>query len=220
MLEKIINEFSLSQLLNVIGAIITIFIAYLKIVPLIPRSANKILSDINVYNKAKESNVNDSERIKESIEREIRRKYKKPTRIYNYGEFIISIMFIIPLTYLIYDRLLENKTDTIFFVCLILDFFAFAVLTTAFEEDETKEETDNSDEEKIIERKAVFKLIIYSWKELMFGLIFIILFGYWTYERLFNTGEFLFDWWSILTILFCLSGFTILTKAFKKTKKQ
>ena len=78
MIEDILSKIDFPKLLNVIAGVIAFFVAYLKILPLIPRSSNKILSDIDVYIKSIDADIENTEIIRNSIEREIRRKYKKP----------------------------------------------------------------------------------------------------------------------------------------------
>jgi hypothetical protein len=69
-----------------------------------------------------------------------------------------------------------------------------------------------------IERIAVFKFEIFTWRELISGVVVVIIFGLWTYKILFKNGSFEFDWWSILTFSFCFTGIGLLTGAFKKKK--
>ena len=99
MIDELLSKIDFPQLFNVLAGVIGFFVAYLKILPLIPRSSNKILSDIEVFKKSDEAGIEDTEIIKKSIEREIKRKYRKPTRIYHYGEFSLSLIFLIIITF-------------------------------------------------------------------------------------------------------------------------
>jgi hypothetical protein len=158
MIENIIQEIELPKLINILVGVVAFFIAYLKILPLIPRSANKILSDIEVYEKVKKSDIDNVQMIKASVEREIRRKYRKPIKIYNYTQFLISLIVACLLSYFIYWRIIDNKLDTPFYFLSLLNFMAIAVLANSFDEPEKKK---NDSEEKIVIREPVFKFEIF-----------------------------------------------------------
>ncbi len=213
MIEEFFKNLDISQLFNILAGVIAFFVAYLKILPLIPRSSTKILSDIEVYDKAKNSNFENLEEIKIAIEREIYRKYRKPTRIYNYTQFVISLIFLVCISYLIYSRVIKNEIDTTFYFLILIDFLSLVFLMNSFDEPLKKK-----DSEKEIDREPVFKFEIFSWSELFSGIVVTTIFGFWTYSRLFKTGRFEFDWWSLLTFMFCFTGIGILTGAFKKKK--
>jgi hypothetical protein len=217
MVEQFLINFDLSKLFNVIAGVIAFFVAYLKILPLIPRSSAKILSDLEVYEKAKSTGVLNIEEIRIAIEREIYRKYRKPTRIYNYVEFTFSFIIIVLISYFIYEKAIKKNFDNLFYFLFLVDFMALAFLMDAFNEPQ-KKQNDNPNKEII--REPVFKFEIYSWSELFSGVFVTLIFGFWTYYRLFKNGMFEFDWWSILTLLFMLTGITILTGAFNKKKEH
>ncbi|NRT13646.1 hypothetical protein [Flavobacterium sp. 14A] len=217
MLNEFFQNLDLPKLFNVLAGVIAFFVAYLKILPLIPRSSSKILSDIEVYNKATEIDIHNSIEIKLAIEREIYRKYKKPTKIYNYGEFFISLIILIIIAYFTYGKITEEVFDTPFYFLILGGFICIIMLMNSFNEPEMKNTTEV---EETIEREPVFKFEIFSWSELISGTIVTTIFGFWTYSRLFKNGKFEFEWWSILTIMIFFTGITILTGAFKNKKKK
>lgn len=217
MLNNFFLNLDLPKLFNVLAGVVAFFVAYLKILPLIPRSSSKILSDIEVYNKATEIEIHNSIEIKLAIEREIYRKYKKPTKIYSYGEFFISLIILIIISYFTYGKIIDDSFDTPFYFLVLAGFICIIMLMNSFNEPEMK---NTNEAEQTIEREPVFKFELFSWSELISGTIVTTIFGFWTYNRLFKKEKFEFEWWSILTIILCFTGITILTGAFKnKTKK-
>ncbi len=212
MIEEYISKIDLTQLFNILAGVIAFFVAYLKILPLIPRSSTKILSDIDLYEKSKRSDIINSEIIKEAIEREVQRKYKTPTKVYNYSAFFISLTILIVVSYFIYDQIIVEKFNTTFFFLSLVAFGSLIGLIASFDkptiENETKKEL----------RQAVFKFEIFSWGELFGGILTTVIFGFWTFKRFFQNGIFEFDWWGLLTLTFVLTGLGILTGAFKNEK--
>ncbi|MCD8413720.1 hypothetical protein [Tenacibaculum finnmarkense] len=216
MTDELLSKIDFPQLFNVLAGVIAFFVAYLRILPLIPRSANKILSDIEVYKESNDAGIEETEIIKKSIEREIKRKYRKPTRIYHYGEFLFSLISLIIISYFIYDRILRTEFDTIFFFLMLGGFISIIILMSAFNEPENPD--DNEEEATEIIREPVFSFKIFSWSELFSGTIVIVIFGFWTYHILFKTGELNFSWWAILTGIIFFAGIGILAGAFKRVK--
>jgi hypothetical protein len=217
MLNDFFQNLDLPKLFNVLAGVIAFFVAYLKILPLIPRSSSKILSDIEVYNKATEIDIHNRVEIKLAIEREIYRKYKKPTRIYSYGQFFTSLIILIVIAYFSYGKITEEVFDTPFYFLILSGFICLIMLMNSFNEPELK---NTAEVEETIEREPVFKFEIFSWSEVISGTMVTTIFGFWTYSRLFKNGKFEFEWWSILTIMIFFTGITILTGAFKNKKKK
>ena len=217
MISDLFTNFEITNLFDVLAGIIAFFVAYLQILPLIPRSSAKILSDIEVLNKATEASIDNVSDIKIAIEREIRRKYKKPTRIYNFSTFFMSLFILIIVSYFLYDRISQNNFDTTFYFLILLDFMSFVFLTNSFDEP-IKIDGKNGVLNKTTKRTPVFYFEIFSWYELISGMAIVLIFGFWTHQRFFKTGRFDFDWWAILTFIICCSGIGNLTGAFKKKK--
>lgn len=218
MLNDFFLNLDLPKLFNILAGVIAFFVAYLKILPLIPRSSSKILSDIEVYNKATEIEIHNSIEIKLAIEREIYRKYKKPTKIYSYGEFFISLIILIIISYFTYGKITDDIFDTSFYFLIITGFICLIMIMNSFNEPEMK--NNNVETELTIRREPVFRFELFSWSELISGTIVTTIFGFWTYNRLFKNDKFEFEWWSILTFMLCFTGITILTGAFKNKKKK
>ena len=214
MIQEFLSKIDLTQLFNILAGVIAFFVAYLKILPLIPRSSTKISSDIDLYEKAKKSNIINTEIIKSAIEREVQRKYKTPTKIYNYGIFFISLIILTIVSYFIYNQVITNEYNTTFFFLTLLALGSLIGLTVSFD----KPTIDNST--KIAIRQPVFKFQIFSWGELFGGIITTSIFGFWTFKRFFKNDGFEFDWWGLLTLMFAFTGFGILTGAFKKEKNS
>lgn len=214
MIDSMLKNIDFLQLFNIITTVIAFFVAYLKILPLIPRSANKILSDIEVYKKSEEIDIQNKQLLKDAIEREIGRKYRKPTRVQSYPQFIISFLVIIVVGYFIYTKANVNQLDNTLFFQILIVLIALITLMDSFNEKEDKKEII------IKERIPVFKFEIFSWSELIGGVFLILIFGFWTYFNLFKNGHFEFNWWSLLTGIFVFSGIGMLTGAFKREKKE
>src|SRR5690554_1381132 len=212
MIQEFLSKIDLTQLFNILAGVIAFFIAYLKILPLIPRSSTKILSDIKLYEKSKKSDIVNSEIIKNAIEREVQIKYKTPTKIYNYTTFFISLTILIIISYFLYDHYENQEFNTSFFFLTLLLFGTLIGLTSAFDKPKISKETE------IKVRKPVFKFEIFSWGELFGGVITTGIFGFWSYKRFFKNETFEFDWWGLLTLMFLFTGFGILSGAFKKEK--
>lgn len=212
MIEEFLSKIDFSQLFNILAGVTAFFVAYLKILPLIPRSSAKILSDLEVYEKSKISDIISSEIIKDAIEREVQRKYRVPTKIYKYSTFFVSSSILIISGYFIYSRIVAEQFDTNFFFLVLVAFGSFVGLSASF--DKPKIENKSI----VTVRQPVFKFEIFSWGELFGGVLTIAIFGFWTFNRFFENGEFNFDWWGLLTFILMISGFGILTGAFKKEK--
>lgn len=211
-IQEYFSKVDLAQLFNILAGVFAFFVAYLKILPLIPRSSAKILSDLELYEKSKNSNVTNAEIIKDAIEREVQRKYKTPTKIYNYSTFLFSLTVLVIVSYFLYGQIIIEKFDTAFFFLLLVFFGSLLGLVSAFDKPTIENKT-----EKIV-RKPVFKFEIFSWGELFGGILTTAIFSFWTYKRFFKNGDFNFDWWGVLTIMFAFTGIGILTGAFKKEK--
>jgi hypothetical protein len=214
MIQEYLSKIDLTQLFNILAGVIAFFVAYLKILPLIPRSSTKILSDIDLYEKSKKSDIINSEIIKKSIEREIQIKYKTPTKIYNYTTFFISLSILIVVAYFLYNQIKTEQFNTTFFFLALVAFGTLAGLIASFD----KPNIENETIQKI--RKPVFKFEIFSWGELFGGTLTTGIFGFWTFRRFFKNGTFEFDWWGIGTLMFLFTGLGILSGAFKKEKKS
>ncbi len=212
MIEDFLSKIDLSQLFNILAGVTAFFVAYLKILPLIPRSSVKILSDLEVYEKSKISDIINSEIIKDAIEREVQRKYRVPTKIYSYSTFFISFTILITVGYFLYSRIVAQLIDTNFFFLALIAFGSYVGLLASFD----KPKIENKPKTTL--RQPVFKFEIFSWGELFGGVLTILIFGFWTFKRFFRSGEFNYDWWGLLTFVFMLSGFGILTGAFKNQK--
>ena len=212
MIEDFFSKIDLSHLFNILAGVTAFFVAYLKILPLIPRSSAKILSDLEVYEKSKSSDIINSEIIKDAIEREVQRKYRVPNKIYNYSTFFIYSSILTIVGYFIYGRIIDQHFDTNFFFLTLVAFGALVGLSSSFD----KPKIENKP--KTTERQPVFKFEIFSWPELFGGVLTFSIFGFWTFKRFFGSGEFNFDWWGLLTFTFMLSGLGVLTGAFKKIK--
>jgi len=215
LLENLISQFDFTQLTNILAGVFAFLVAYIKILPQIPRSSTKILSDIDLYEKSKNSEIVNSEIIKKAIEREVQRKYRPPTKIYSYSTFFISLSILITIGYFAYDKIIEKQFDTTFFFLSLVSFGALVGLIASFDEPVI----DNKDKNSIVVRKPVFSFQIFSWGELFGGSITSLIFGFWTYNRFFENGVFEFDWWGLLTLMFFFTGIGIITGAFKKEKE-
>jgi hypothetical protein len=128
---------------------------------------------------------------------------------------LLNRLLLVLLSYFIYDKAINGNFDNLFYFLVLIDFLALVFLMDAFN-DPPKKKDENSEKEII--REPVFKFEIFSWIELFSGVIVILIFGFWTYYRLFKNGIFEFDWWAILTAFFMLSGVSILTGAFNRKK--
>jgi len=210
-IQKLMTGIDLSSLLNVLAGVIAFFIAYLKIVPLLPRSSNKILSDIELYNKIIESDLGNAKFIKDAIERDIKKKYSKTLSIHNIPLFITAVLPLVGVCYMIYERIVNENITPTFFVLLFIAFMLFAFAVGSFTETKTAEQNDK--ENKI--RNPAFRITLYSWGELIMGLFFSSIFSYWTYYLLFKTGAYNFDGWSLLTFVCTIGGFALTAKSFK-----
>ena len=215
-LQSILSEIDFLRVFNVITGVIAFFVAYLKILPLLPKTSSKLLSDFDVLDKAEKLNIENSLIIRESIEREILRKYKKPFKIYDYGSFSISIILLLISSYIGYSKIIDSDFNSGFFFNLLLFLISLTLLMESFSEKKTKDKNEN----KIIQREAVFKFAVYSWKEIIYGLVVTSLFGFWTYHLSFNNGIFNFNWWAIITLILLISGLTIIRGAFKEKKES
>tara|TARA_B110001452_G_scaffold234198_1_gene212349 strand:+ start:88 stop:753 length:666 start_codon:yes stop_codon:yes gene_type:complete len=214
MIQEYLSRIDFLQLSNIVAGVIAFFVAYLKFLPLIPRSSTKIISDIDLYEKSKNSEIINSEIIKDAIEREVQRKYKTPTKIYNYVMFFISLTILVIASYFIYNQVITNKFNSTFFFLTLVAFSSLSGLIAAFDKPKIENKT------KTLQRQPVFKFEIFSWSELFGGVLTIGIFGFWTFKRFFKNGEFEFDWWGFLTLIFVFTGFAIMTGAFKKEKNS
>lgn len=176
-LKEYLLQIDLKQLSSVIAGLFGLFIAYVKILPLIPRSSTKILSDIELLEKAKSSDIINHEVIKRAIEREIQRKYRKPTRINSYRTFFFALLVLVSVSYLLYGKIIIKEFDTAFFFLSLVAFVSLMGLMTSFDEPEI----DNEEKKEI--REAVFKFEIFSWGQLFSGVIITLIFGFWSFKR-------------------------------------
>lgn len=213
-LKEYLLQIDLKQLSSVIAGLFGLFIAYVKILPLIPRSSTKILSDIELLEKAKSSDIINSDIIKRAIEREVQRKYRKPTRINSYRGFFLALLVLVSVSYFLYGKVIIKQFDDVFFFLSLVAFGALIGLIASFDEPEIDSEEKNIKEI----REAVFKFEIFSWGELFGGVITTLIFGFWSFKRFFKNGSIEFDWWGIATLILFFAGLGILTGAFKKEK--
>ena len=211
-IREYLSQIDLKQLSSVLAGVFGFFIAYLKILPLIPRSSTKILSDLDLIEKSKKSEIVNSEIIRQAIEREVQRKYRKPTRINNYSGFFLALLVLVSVSYFLYGKVIIKQFDTVFFFLSLAGFGALIGLIASF--DEPTIENDKKNKKEI--REAVFKFEIFSWSELFGGVITTIIFGFWSFKRFFQNGSIQFDWWGIATLVLFFTGLGILTGAFKK----